>query len=162
MTSLMSDQYALVRATRETLFGFLEEMPHEQLHADVPHFGFRTIARTHLHVAGCYMHWLGHFANVRNAPLYPSEAELNSATVSDIRHWFAESDTLVADFLAMYEGRFETMIHHPSEPELRLTGLWLMTHTITHEFHHKGQIVTMARILGYVPPDTDLVVPLTW
>jgi uncharacterized damage-inducible protein DinB len=26
----------------------------------------------------------------------------------------------------------------------------------THEFHHKGQIVLMARVLGYFPPDTDV------
>ncbi|MCU5378655.1 hypothetical protein OCA08_16075 [Bacillus cereus] len=36
------------------------------------------------------------------------------------------------------------------------TPLWLLTHTETHEFHHKGQIVSMARHLGYNPPDTDL------
>ncbi|EAO54139.1 hypothetical protein RBTH_08368 [Bacillus thuringiensis serovar israelensis ATCC 35646] len=34
------------------------------------------------------------------------------------------------------------------------TPLWLLTHTETHEFHHKGQIVSMARYLGYTPPDS--------
>ena len=40
------------------------------------------------------------------------------------------------------------------------TPLWLLTHTETHEFHHKGQIVAMARHLGYNPPDTDLQEPV--
>ena len=30
---------------------------------------------------------------------------------------------------------------------LSTTPLWLLTHTETHEFHHKGQIVSMARHL---------------
>jgi uncharacterized damage-inducible protein DinB len=33
----------------------------------------------------------------------------------------------------------------------------LLMHTITHEFHHKGQIVTMARQMGYDEiPDSDI------
>ncbi|MFP3360862.1 DinB family protein, partial [Planococcus sp. SIMBA_143] len=36
---------------------------------------------------------------------------------------------------------------------------WLYTHTATHEFHHKGQIVKIGRKLGYIPPDTDLIEP---
>ena len=35
--------------------------------------------------------------------------------------------------------------------------LWLaIYHVITHEFHHKGQIVFAAHHLGYSPPETDL------
>ncbi len=40
---------------------------------------------------------------------------------------------------------------------LSITPLWLLTHTETHEFHHKGQIVSMARHLGYTPPNTILI-----
>ncbi|MCL6569315.1 MAG: DinB family protein, partial [Meiothermus silvanus] len=39
---------------------------------------------------------------------------------------------------------------------------WLLMHPITHEFHHKGQMMTLARIWGYTMPpetDTDLVPP---
>ncbi|WP_423227985.1 DinB family protein [Sabulibacter ruber] len=28
---------------------------------------------------------------------------------------------------------------------------------ITHEFHHKGQIPSLGRHLGFVPDDTDVV-----
>ena len=27
----------------------------------------------------------------------------------------------------------------------------------THEFHHKGQILSISRHLGYVPVDTDII-----
>lgn len=32
-----------------------------------------------------------------------------------------------------------------------------MTHVMTHEFHHKGKIMTMGRMLGYTPPDADVI-----
>lgn len=28
---------------------------------------------------------------------------------------------------------------------------------MTHEFHHKGQIVAMIREMGYIPPNTDIL-----
>ncbi|RZL05047.1 MAG: hypothetical protein EOO89_27250 [Pedobacter sp.] len=33
----------------------------------------------------------------------------------------------------------------------------IFTHVITHEFHHKGQSMTMSRLLGHTPPDTDIL-----
>ena len=44
---------------------------------------------------------------------------------------------------------------------LRYTTDTLFTHVITHEFHHKGQLLTLSRILGYVPPDEDIIHWLT-
>ncbi len=49
------------------------------------------------------------------------------------------------------------------QPEpLIATPRWLFTHTVTHEFHHKGQVVAMGRLLGYPPPETDLFRPESW
>jgi uncharacterized damage-inducible protein DinB len=43
------------------------------------------------------------------------------------------------------------------------TPLQLFTHVMTHEFHHKGQLLSMFRILGHVPPDTDVSMSfVTW
>ncbi|MCB0624495.1 MAG: hypothetical protein KDC43_11415, partial [Saprospiraceae bacterium] len=33
----------------------------------------------------------------------------------------------------------------------------LFTHVVTHEFHHKGQILSLTRHLGFVPVDTDVM-----
>lgn len=35
--------------------------------------------------------------------------------------------------------------------------LKLFTHVITHEFHHKGQIISLKRHLGYIPAVTDIL-----
>ena len=40
---------------------------------------------------------------------------------------------------------------------LPASPLKLFTHVITHEFHHKGQILSLSRHLGYVPVDTDVI-----
>ncbi len=50
---------------------------------------------------------------------------------------------------------------HRSGP-LKVTQRWLLLHPITHEFHHKGQLLALARILEHPLPgdiDTDLVLP---
>ncbi|MCB0640529.1 MAG: ATP-binding cassette domain-containing protein, partial [Phaeodactylibacter sp.] len=41
----------------------------------------------------------------------------------------------------------------PQETE----ALKLFTHVITHEFHHKGQVLSFSRHLGYTPVDTDVL-----
>lgn len=33
----------------------------------------------------------------------------------------------------------------------------IFSHVITHEFHHKGQILSIGRHLGYIPVDTDIL-----
>lgn len=159
MQNVLMAQYDLVRRTRETLFTFLETMPIETLHVEVPGFGFGTIASTHLHVAGCYAHWLVTFARIRERAEFPSVDEIRSADVAVLRDWFAKSDVIVDEFLHAYDERLTDPIYNQDEMPVALTPLWLMSHTMTHEFHHKGQIVTMARHLGFTPPDTDLVLP---
>ena len=37
------------------------------------------------------------------------------------------------------------------------TSSKLLMHVITHEFHQKGQLVAMARQMGYEPPNTDVL-----
>ncbi|MCY0903136.1 MAG: DinB family protein [Firmicutes bacterium] len=159
MSELLVGQYDLVRKTRQSLFAFLESVPVAALHTEVPGFGFGTIARTHLHVAGCYMHWLVGFAGIRSKPEYPTEEETRSTDVAMLRRWFSLSDEVVEEFLNAFGTRSTELIHNESEGPIGLSPLWLMTHTMTHEFHHKGQIVSLARNLGYAPPDTDLVYP---
>ncbi|SIQ72385.1 DinB family protein [Priestia flexa] len=41
---------------------------------------------------------------------------------------------------------------------VKKTPRQLLIHSITHEFHHEGQIVIMLRLLGYTPENTDILV----
>jgi uncharacterized damage-inducible protein DinB len=35
--------------------------------------------------------------------------------------------------------------------------LEVFTHVMTHEYHHKGQLLSLSRQLGYTPIDTDVI-----
>ena len=49
-----------------------------------------------------------------------------------------------------------TELHFPDGDIAVRTPALILHHVLTHAFHHKGQIVSMCRILGYPAPDTDL------
>ncbi|MBO7747646.1 DinB family protein [Paenibacillus sp. MWE-103] len=160
MKELLKTQYGLIRITRETLFAFLGELPPEKLRADVPGFGSGSIIRTHIHVADCYRYWLGSFAfgQKRADFAFATKEEIAEADVRAVRDRFKRADETADRFLDRYDGRMlESVTNEVKwQPEWSTTPLWLLTHTETHEFHHKGQIAAMARLLGYEPPNTDL------
>uniref|UniRef100_A9U816 Predicted protein n=1 Tax=Physcomitrium patens TaxID=3218 RepID=A9U816_PHYPA len=84
--------------------------------------------------------------------------EIERADVKFVRERFTEADKVVQRFINEYRDRWNEPIKqdeswrgYPKAP----TPLLLLTHTETHEFHHKGQIVSMARQLGCPPPADD-------
>jgi len=141
------------------LFAFLEEIPLHTLHQTSLDFGNGTIIRTHIHVADAYRFWLESFAFKKlNEHRDTAEHEIELADVKVVRNRFAEVDEIVQRFLDEYRDRWlepieqdESWQGYPKAP----TPLLLITHVETHEFHHKGQIVSMARHLGYPPPADD-------
>lgn len=71
---------------------------------------------------------------------------------------------------ALLEQAFETFdqLDQPLEVtraggrKVVVTQRWVLVRTITHEFHHKGQMLAFGRTLGYALPEaieTDLVLP---
>lgn len=162
MLDVLKQQYGFISSTRQALFLFLEEIPLQYLHKTVPNFGNTTIIRTHLHVADCYLGWLGRFALKQSDFKFATDYEIEHSDVKNVRERFKLVDEVVQRFLDEFNSRwFENIANQvkwQKEPWVT-TPLWLLTHTETHEFHHKGQIVSMARHLGYIPPDTDLVEP---
>lgn len=161
MTDVLRQQYDFIRVTREVLFTFLETIPLQQLHASVPDFGSGSIIRTHIHVADCYRYWLGSFAfKQRRADFsFATAQDIETSDVQAVRARFELADEAVQRFLDEFNDRWSESIANEvkwqAEP-WSTTPLWLLTHTETHEFHHKGQIVAMARHLGHNPPNTDL------
>lgn len=159
MLEILRQQYDWIRSARQNMFAFLEELPPRILHQPVPEFGRGTIIRTHLHVVDGYRFWLGSFAFKKiNEHKDISVHEIESADVEYVREKFAEVDEIMQQYLNEYRDRwFEPIVQdeswqgYPKTP----TPLLLLTHAETHEFHHKGQIVSMARHLGCPPPADD-------
>lgn len=150
--------YKWTREAREKLFRYSEGMGPADYTHETPEMGWNSVRKTHLHVAECYWIWLAKFLGDEcpdlSPELYPD--------VAAVRRVFAGVDELVDRFFVRFADQMETpvtgTVSWQKEP-LVVTPLWLLSHTITHEFHHKGQITFLGRQLGHIPPDTDLLLP---
>ncbi|UUZ81781.1 DinB family protein [Paenibacillus sp. P26] len=158
MIEILQQQYDWIRSARQNLFTFLEEIPPQILHQNVPGFGNGTIIRTHIHAADSYRFWLGAFAFKKLSEYRETAVPEMELDMKYVRDRFAEVDEIVQRFLNAYCDRW----FEPIEQEEEWQGyprtpapLLLLTHVETHEFHHKGQIVSMARHLGNPPPADD-------
>lgn len=139
---VFKSQYALIQRTRESLFRYCEAMSPTDYVKEIEVLGGGSIRSLHAHVADCYRVWLGNRALGKSLP------KLNPESIGDVekmRGVFRKTDALVVEFLKEYQS-----------DNSESNKLWLFTHTITHEFHHRGQIVKMGRILGYIPPKMNL------
>ncbi|WP_433747930.1 DinB family protein [Falsibacillus pallidus] len=158
MMEVFATQYDWIKRTRESLFRYCESLPHEDYVKELDIFAGDSILSLQVHTANCYRWWLGVRALGKSLP------ERTTDSVKDIqgvRELFHEVDDLVREFLHEFQGKWDQVIPMTlrNGETLKPTTLWLFTHTTTHEFHHKGQIVKMGRYMGHIPPDTDLLEP---
>ena len=157
MISVLKQQYEWVHNSRSVLFTYCATLSPEALAQEIPDFGRGSIRNLLVHNAITYQFWIGQFA-LRQAILFAKASDFdNLETIQDL---YAQVDKLVALFLQVFENQLEIPIigrNFSREKTLEIPPLQLFTHVITHEFHHKGQILSMSRHLGYPPPDTDVV-----
>ncbi|WP_096155321.1 MULTISPECIES: DinB family protein [Bacillus] len=148
-------QYAYIKQSREVLFSYLESVSPQDLVQEHISFSGKSLIELHLHVAKCYETWISRFLNEEKDVLNGSTPE----TVSELRSVFHNVNQLVEEFFQKAEGElFEEQVYSFSNGrEATFSPLWLFTHVTTHEYHHKGQIVSLGKQLGYKPPLTDLV-----
>ena len=157
MEQLLSAQYQLIRGARGALFQYLHSIPSAELLRPVPAFNNSSILALLTHVANSYLHWLEAFDQGVAVNIYKDEA---ITTVNNAEEMFKAVDVAVTDFLSRYKVDYErpfTKKHPRRGIMIATTPLMLYTHVTTHEFHHKGQILTMSRLLGYTPVDTDVI-----
>jgi uncharacterized damage-inducible protein DinB len=153
--------YAWVKQTREVVFRYCETLPPQIYAREHPDFGFGSIRKLHAHVAECYLWWVG------TAGLglpQPTIERNNLSNVAAMRRLFAQVDAVVDDALRNFTRLDEVYEWTPPgrDRTVRVSQRWLILHPLTHEFHHKGQMVALGRVLGYPAPaayDTDLVNP---
>lgn len=149
-------QYQLIRESREVLLTYCERMSADDFVKEGKAFAKGGSVRHLLvHIANCYEHWILRQALQSDWPYTVAE---EMQTVADCRQLFLEIDRYMVQFLSILEEpesrRFSVRI---GEGKQDIDGFTLFTHTITHEFHHKGQILTLSRLLGYTPVDTDVI-----
>ncbi|UYQ93382.1 DinB family protein [Chitinophaga horti] len=143
---MMQLQYDMVKGSRQVLLDYCATL--SDAHFLQPCEGFGrggSIRNLLVHICNTYQGWIGQDALQQELPFTPYEQVQN---IDDARQLFAEINLLLADFFARYP-----------DPQARIgdsTALELFTHVITHEFHHKGQILSISRHWGHIPVDTDI------
>ncbi|WP_350243078.1 DinB family protein [Deinococcus sonorensis] len=142
---------------RQTLLTFLSTLPPDLLRERRPGFGQGSILETLTHVADCYGGWTSEV--LMEEPW--AFAEGVEPTLDALRTRFERVDALLARALQSTRLEAGEWTHTTRQGDaLLVSGPWLLLHPLTHEFHHKGQVVALARVLGHpVPPDVDLDLP---
>lgn len=152
---MIRPQYALVKDARKTLLAYCATIAPEHFLMENSSFGRGSMRNLLVHVADTYRHWIGNVFLQKDM----SYAEVQAiASVSDCRVLFADTDVLMEEFMDNITGDLllPVQVMLPAGSRL-LSPLQVFTHVITHEFHHKGQLLSLSRHLGYVPVDTDII-----
>ena len=155
-------EYEWVKQTRETIFDFCSELNPHDFNRQVDGFGFQSMRDSLVHIADCYHAWLGSFILLKTKKPITTKEDLTKVGLDEIKVRFEQVDSYVKEVFEVFSNHMDEPIQREipwrvSGEVLSITPGKLIMHTITHEFHHKGQIVAMARQLGYVPPSTDVL-----
>lgn len=151
----MKEQYELVKESRATLFAYCKTIANHDLLKENSSFGRGSIRNLLVHIANIYEYWIG-TQGLKEAIKF-SQYDSN-VTMSDIACLFDAIDLLTVKFIDHIEKENINKISYERNGlTKKIRPLVLFTHVITHEFHHKGQILSLSRHLGYVPVDTDII-----
>ena len=149
--------YDLAQRTRAGVLNWLEGLPPEVLTLARDDFAYGSLSAIYAHIADCYLTWIG------TRGLGRQKVEVSAQDIQSLREAFTLVDvTTLAAFDSFTELDEPFSWTSASGWTHTLTRRWLILHPITHEFHHKGQALALARVLGYPhpgKPDTDLVDP---
>lgn len=158
MKQFLLAQYQIVKSARCALFSYCETINASDLFKKVEYFNNNNIIDLLLHNANTYISWLDNFGLDGTRTFYERDS---AQSLDDIKKIFEQVvDSIVNEFLNKYNDDYlqeQTKYIARKGIALSLSPLQLFTHVITHEFHHKGQILTMSRLLGYIPVDTDAI-----
>lgn len=160
MNQDLKTMYDLVRRTRGVLLEFTKSLPNQIYTLERPDFAYGSIRNIHAHVAFCYLAWVGVALGYKREDLIVPAEQILDATA--MRERFKFVDSIVEEALEKFTTPDEPLEFEHRSGNLKLTQRWLLLHPITHEFHHKGQLLALARILEHPLPgdiDTDLVLP---
>jgi uncharacterized damage-inducible protein DinB len=155
MESIMSLQYDMVKGSREVLLQYCQTISTADFCKENSSFGRGSIRNLLVHIANTYEFWIGQQA-LQKKMVFTSYESVG--TVEETRQLFIEIDKLVAEFIAYFSRSYLANLSVTiNDVSTKANALKLFTHVITHEYHHKGQVLSLSRHLGYTPVDTDIL-----
>ncbi len=155
MKDLLQLQYELVQASRAVLMTYAATLSQQDFISSSPAFGRGSVRNMLVHICDTYHYWIADRV-LQTHPVFPA-----FDTYPDLeacRFYFAQTDHVMALFFARFKHNYlEPLPVSRSQGTEYNSPLALFTHVTTHEFHHKGQILSLSRDLGYTPVDTDII-----
>ncbi len=141
----------------EKLYQVCAEIPDQKRKEDLGAF-FQSIHGTFNHLLYGDKAWMGRFTGhpysvtVIGQNLYEKFEELREERIKTDREILEWSRSLSIDWLAC---PFEYTSN--VDQKTRVLPTWmLVTHLFNHQTHHRGQVTTLIKQLGYEPGVTDL------
>ena len=161
MDIVYQNEYEWVRQTRGVLLDFCSELDPDDFTRQNG-FGFQSVRDTLVHMADCYNAWLGSFVLLKTKKPLTSKEDLLELGLDEIKVRFEQVDSYVNEVFKVLKDQLDEPIQRQipwreGGAPISMTPSKLLMHTITHEFHHKGQVMAMARQMGYEPPNTDVL-----
>jgi len=149
-------QYEMIQGSRAVLLDYCDLITPKHFTTEVQGFGRGGSIRNLLvHNGHVYRYWMGEHAMGREMR-YPEFTDI--FTMQECRDYYLSINHLVEEFIRRFADTPATILRSTrNNKETTTTALEVFTHVITHEFHHKGQMLSISRHLGYTPVDTDII-----
>jgi uncharacterized damage-inducible protein DinB len=149
-------QYQMILGARAVLLDYCDTFQAEHFTAETTGFGRGGSIRNLLvHNGHVYRFWMGEHGLGKEMQ-YPEYTEISN--VQECRDYYASINSLAAEFIRRFGARPAAVLSSTCNDKVTTTtALEVFTHVITHEFHHKGQMLSISRQLGYTPVDTDVI-----
>jgi uncharacterized damage-inducible protein DinB len=156
MKEVLTTQYELARDARSVLLNYVTSMSYDNFTRSHPEVGNGGSIRNLLvHINNSYHGWIMKFAF--REP-FEKRVYTDLLTVKNCEEYFEQTDNLVKRFINHFDSRYyEPLEGQLASRDFTVTPLQIFMHVVTHEFHHKGQILVLGRMWGYEPVDTDVL-----
>ena len=155
MSVYAKEQYEFVKESRSVLFEYCKTITTGDFVNQNTSFGRGGSMRNLLvHIANTYEYWIANIALKKNIGYGEYE---NFRTIDEVILLFDAVDNFMSEFISAMD-LFENEITYEIQNTISSAKPFrLFSHVITHEYHHKGQILSVSRYLGYIPVDTDIM-----
>lgn len=147
--------HSWTHASLTLVLDHLSSLPAGDYTQEIVGFGFPTLRAQVIHIFNCERFWVH---TLQGLP-YTEEGPARWPGVSDARVLQRQAGSETLAYLAgLTDGQLNagTELHFSDGDRAVRTPALVLHHLLTHAFHHKGQIVSMCRMLGVPAPDTDL------
>ncbi|GGI27875.1 DinB family protein [Pedobacter mendelii] len=155
MIDLLAQQYNLVLSSRKKILDYIKTIAEEDFLKENSTFGRGSVRNLLVHICDTYSSWIGERALKKSINYKPFEDYKN---LNDCIIYFDLVNLYLNEFFESFGNDYQIELEINRNGQLiGLSPLKLFTHVITHEFHHKGQIMSLSRHLGYTPVDADIL-----